>query len=207
MERVLILIGLVVSIKAQPFPATDSIFDIDMLLHERSINKVLNGIQDIQGTQTYTYLILKGTYHWTVTSMAVHIESDSTYFNALAKVHIAGINYEAPVTGRMDLTYQMQKNKIQLKLMRAPFQIKTELFGKPIILKTIELAEYIKQPFEFEGPQYAETSWQTTMPDGSYKKIKMTTCACKLIPEQKRVRVKCNLNIQVSNIPKKIKNK
>ena len=33
MERVLILIGLVVSLKAQPISATDSIFDIDMLLH------------------------------------------------------------------------------------------------------------------------------------------------------------------------------
>lgn len=180
---------------------------MELILHESTINRVLKGIGDIQGTQTYTYLILKGSYTWTVSTMAIHVCKDSTYFTALAKVHIAGLNYETFIRGRMALQFNASRNKIQLQLQHAPFPISTELFGKPILIKTIELADYIKDPFEFDGPLYLKTAWQTEMPDGSSKDIKMSTCACNVFSEQHHIRVACALSIQVSNALKKVKNK
>lgn len=183
-------------------PCSDSLMDMELVLHESAINQVLKGLGEIQGTQTYTYLILKGSYTWTVSAMSIHVSADSTYFTAQAKVHIAGLNYETPITGRMALQFNSKRNKIQLQLQNAPFPIRTVLFGTTITLKTIELADYIKDPFEFDGPLNLKTSWQTEMPDGTVKVIKMSTCACNVFAEQQRIRVTCGLRIDVLNAKK-----
>jgi hypothetical protein len=183
-------------------PCSDSIMDMELVLHESAINQVLKGLGEIQGTQTYTYVLLKGSYTWTVSSMAIHVCADSTYFTAQAKVHIAGLNYETPITGRMALQFNSKRNKIQLQLQHAPFPIRTVLFGATITLKTIELADYIKDPFEFDGPLNLKTAWQTEMPDGTLKIIKMSTCACNVFAELHRVRVTCGLSIHVLHAKK-----
>ena len=60
----------------------------------------------------------------------------------------------------------------------------------------------IKDPFEFDGPLNLKTSWQTEMPDGTVKVIKMSTCACNVFAEQQRIRVTCGLRIDVLNAKK-----
>ena len=75
---------------------------------------------------------------------------------------------------------------VKKKLTKSKDEIAVEIFGKRVVLKRIQIADYLTTPFQFEGPMSIQNQLSFTMPDGSLKKInaKPSKCIIKVLPDK-----------------------
>jgi len=73
-----------------------------------------------------------------------------------------------------------------VKVVDAVFEVFIEMFGKKIVLKRVQIADYLTSPFQFEGPMSISNELAFTMPDGSVRKMlaKPSTCVLKVLPDR-----------------------
>jgi hypothetical protein len=154
--------------------------DVVLILNENVINKLFKIIGEISGTNAYKIGFITGTYTWTMQPATIELIKDSARFITDVNVKAGPISYTTQVPGKVSIQYLEKKNKIQLTVVDAVFEIYTHILGKKIHIKNIQLADYFKEPFLFEGPANIETDMDFTMPDGTIKKIYTKTENCKL---------------------------
>jgi len=160
--------------------------DITLTINEAVINKLFKTVGVISGTNTYQVTFINGTYTWTMQPAQVELIKDSARFVADVAVKAGPINYATTVPGKVSILYNEKTNQINLKVIDAIFEIYTKFLGKKIHIKNIQLADYFKEPFLFEGPANMETSMDFSLPDGTTKKIytKPENCKLKIEPRQ-----------------------
>jgi hypothetical protein len=173
-----LLIGLVISVKL--FAQQKIPNDFTVIIHEETINKILKTIDSINGTKDYEVMFLKGKYHYTAKNFKMKIRPDSSQFSCDVKVDIGPFTYRTSVPGHVKISYDKTTNQIQIKVVRAIFELYTNVLGKKIHIKDIDLADNFKEPFSFEGPKSMTTDFDYTMPDGKIKKIYMQPSDCEL---------------------------
>lgn len=160
--------------------------DFTMIINETTLNKLFTTIGPITGTNVYKVGFIGGVYNWTMKNARIELIKDSAKFITDVDVDAGPINYSTPVPGKAAIKYDPKTNKINVTVIDAVFEIYTRILGKKIHIKDIQLAEYFKTPFVFDGPANMETDMDFTMPDGSIKKIYTKTDNCKLhiLPHQ-----------------------
>src|SRR5258708_37303 len=79
--------------------------DFTCSLHEETVNKVLVAIGDIHGSSDYEVMLIKGTYHYTITNSKINIRPDSSSFTCDAKVEVGPFDYKTRVVGDVKITY------------------------------------------------------------------------------------------------------
>ena len=184
--------------------ATPILNDLSVVLHEETLNKIFDAMGDITGTNEYSILLINGKYHWTVSKSRINLKTDSSDFTCEAKVDVGPFNYTTPVTGRVKIWYDNEKNFINVKVTTAIFELYTKVLGKKIHIKNIELAEYFTEPFQFEGPKTMGSEFEFTTPDSVVKKIYLLPCDCDMIVQSKQIVSRCE--VKVSNQPFPIPN-
>lgn len=167
--------------------------DFVFSLHEETVNKVLAAVGDINGTNDYEVMLIKGKYHWTIQNPKINIRPDSSQFNCDALVKTGPFDYKTQVVGDVKITYDNDKNLIYIKISRAIFELYTMLFGKKIHIKDIHLEEYFKEPFAFEGPKTMATDMEFTMPDSTKKKIYILPSDCRMQLKMKEICTSCEI--------------
>lgn len=154
--------------------------DFTVVIHEESIHKILKTIDSINGSKDYEVLFIKGKYHYTAKNFNIKIRPDSSQFSCDVKVQVGPFTYRTTVPGDVKISYNKTTNQIQIKVVRAIFELYTNVLGKKIHIKDIDLAENFKEPFSFEGPKSMTTDFDYTMPDGKTKKIYIQPTECDL---------------------------
>ena len=182
---------------------TANINDLQVSLHEEIINNVFSEIGEITGTNEYKVLLITGKYHWTVSNSKINLRADSSFFTCDSKVEVGPFNYKTPVKGKVKIWFDNPTNKINVKITTAIFELYTNVLGKKIHIKNIELADYFKDPFQFDGPKDMATDFEFWTPDSVKKKIYMKPCNCALEVKNKEIITKCE--VTVSNKPIKDK--
>ena len=167
--------------------------DFVCVLHEESINKVLNAIGDIKGSSEYEVMLIKGTYHWTIQEAKINVRPDSSSFTCVALVNVGPFDYKTNVIGDVKINYDNDSNMIYIRISRAIFELYTVFFGKKIHLKDIHLEEHFKDPFQFEGPRTMATEMEFTMPDSTRKKIFLTPTECQMKLKFKEICTSCEI--------------
>ncbi len=167
--------------------------DFTVVLNEETLNKVFLAIGEIKGASTYEVLLIKGHYYWTVVNPAISIRPDSSQFNCMAKVEVGPFDYSTLVKGDVKISYENEKNEIKVKITRAIFEVYTVILGKKIHLKDIDLADYIKDPFVFEGPRNKGTDFEFTMPDSTRKHIYIQPSNCDMEIRWKEIVSRCEI--------------
>jgi 5-(carboxyamino)imidazole ribonucleotide synthase len=71
----------------------------------------------------------------------------------------------------MSVQYDKKKNQITINLLDAIVRLKASFLGKSITIKKIQLADYFKQGFSFDGPNTAAKDMKIVLPNGSEKII------------------------------------
>lgn len=177
--------------------------DVKVTLHEETLNKIFASLGEISGVNDYEVMLIKGKYKWTIQNPKIILKPVKSSFVCDAIVEVGGFNYKAPVIGDLSISYNTKTNQISVKLVKAIFEIYTKVLGKKIHIKDIDIAEYLKDPFLFEGPQTMSTDMDFTMPDNSKRKVYMQPSSCYMIVIDKQIITSCEM--AVDNKPIKIK--
>jgi len=173
--------------------------DFSVIIHEETINKILKAIDSVNGTNDYEVVFIKGKYHYTAKNFNMKIRPDSSHFSCDVKVKVGPFNYHTQVPGDVKISYNKTTNQIQVKVVRMIFELYTNVLGKKIHIKNIDLAENFKEPFSFEGPQTMNTDFDYTMPDGKIKKIYLQPTDCDL--KIKWQEIIANFELEACDVP------
>ena len=173
--------------------------DFTVVIHEETVNKILKTIDSINGTKDYEVVFIKGKYHYVAKNFTIKIRPDSSQFSCDVKVKVGPFNYRTTVPGDVKISYNKTTNQIQIKVVRAIFELYTNVLGKKIHIKDIDLAENFKEPFSFEGPKTMTTDFDYTMPDGKIKKIYMQPTDCDL--KIKWQEIIANFELEACDVP------
>jgi len=160
--------------------------DIVVTLHEETLNKLFAAIGEFNGSGEYEMLFTKHTYTWNLKNMRIDLSKDSAQFTTDATVYTGLGTYQDKVNGKVAISYDEKTNLISVKVVDAPFEVFVEMFGKRIVLKRIQIADYLTTPFQFEGPMSIQNQLSFSMPDGSVKKInaKPSKCVIKVLQDK-----------------------
>ena len=160
--------------------------DLQVTLHENTLNKLFNAIGEFNGSGEYEMLFTKNTYTWNLKNMRINLMKDSAEFVTDATVNTWLGTYQDEVRGRVSISYDEKTNLISVRVVDAPFEISVEIFGKRVVLKRVQIADYLTTPFQFEGPMSIQNQLSFTMPDGTTKKIvaKPSKCIIKVLPDK-----------------------
>ena len=127
------------------------------------------------------------------------IRPDSSHFSCDVKVNVGPFTYNTTVPGDIKISYNKTRNQIEVKVVRAIFELYTHVLGKKIHIKEIDLADNFKEPFAFEGPQPMTCDFDYTCPDGKIKKIYMQ-------PTEAEIKIKwqeihTNFEVEACDVP------
>ncbi|MBC7412277.1 MAG: hypothetical protein H7331_07475 [Bacteroidia bacterium] len=178
----LILIITFLCTQAQPIVRND----LTIQLHEETLNKMLKALGNIKGTNTYDVMYVTGTYHWSLIKPTIQLMKDSARFKTDAKVEVGMFKYTDEVVGKVSINYQEKTNQIAVRIIDAPFEIYTTILGKKFVIKRIQIADYFKTPFLFEGPMTMKGAMEFMMPDSTIKTLmaKPSKCDVKILPQR-----------------------
>ena len=166
--------------------------DIVITVHETTINNLFKAVGDIEGNGEYKTGFINNKYSWTLENLRIEILKDSAQFFTDASVKTWLGNYKDEVVGKVAIGYEEKSNLITIRVVDAPFEIGVTLFGQRVILKRLQIADYLTTPFEFEGPLTFKNELEFSMPDGSTRKIeaKPNKCKIEIVPDKIQVSTK-----------------
>ena len=173
--------------------------DFTVIIQETTINKILQAIDSVNGSNDYEVLFVKGKYHWTARNFKIKIRPDSSQFICDVKASVGPFVHRTTVSGDVKISYNKSNNHIQIKIVRAIFELFTVVLGKKIHIKDIDLAEYFKEPFNFEGPRSLSTNLDFTLPDGKIKKIYLQPTSCDI--DLKWKEIIANFEMEACDVP------
>jgi hypothetical protein len=158
--------------------------DVQVILNQQALNKLFTALGPVYGSDQYSILFVKGTYHWTLQNP--HIElSDNCADN-----------------GDVSIVYSPDSNKIIIRITRAMLPLYTTLFGKRVHIKDINLAESYKTPFVFDGPLSLTSDIDFSMPDGNTRRVHALPVNCTVIVTYQRIIVPCGIEFVTVSIKK-----
>lgn len=195
MRSTLILLLLAFGALAQPKMPND----FSVIIHEETINKILKAIDSVNGANDYEVVFIKGKYHYTAKNFKMMIRPDSSHFSCDVKVNVGPFTYHTTVPGDIKISYNRARNQVEVKVVRAVFELYTHVLGKKIHIKNIDLADNFKEPFNFEGPQTMNCDFDYTCPDGKIKKIYMQPTECQLQIKWKEI--VANFEVEACDVP------
>lgn len=170
--------------------------DLQVILHENTLNKLFNAIGEFNGSGEYEMLFTKHNYTWNLKNMRINLMQDSAEFITDATVHTWLGSYQDQVVGKVSISYDEKTNLISVKVVDAPFKISVEMFGKKLVLKTVQIADYLTTPFQFEGPMSIQNQLSFTMPDGSTKNITAKPSKCVIKVTQDKIEVSTSIEFK-----------
>jgi len=176
-------------------PAQAQNSDITVMLHESTINKLFTAIGEIKGSNDYKIGFISGKYFWNLMSPKIELLQDSARFITKAAVKVGSFEYEDEVIGKVAIAYNEKSNQISVKVLDAVFELYTHVLGKKIHLKNIQVADYLKDPFLFEGPMTMNSEMSFMMPDSSVKTLLARPSKCRLQIRNHQVIVLSELEI------------
>jgi hypothetical protein len=178
--------------------------DVQVVLHEDVVNKVLKAIGDISDTADYQVMFFKGKYKWTITNPMIALKANGkAEYRCEALVDAGFIFYRTEVIGDAEVMYDQEKNIINIWIRHGLFEIYTRVLGTKMHITNIDIAQYYTEPFSFEGPLTLVTSMPFTMPDNSVRTIYAVPQQCALEVQEHRIVVNCEVNFTDQDPAKK----
>jgi hypothetical protein len=166
--------------------------DLVVIVHETTVNSLFKAVGTIDGNGVYKTGFINNKYSYDLENLRIDILKDSAKFYTDASVKTWLGNYEDKVVGKVAISYNERTNIISVKVVDAPFEISVKLFGKRVVLKKLQIADYLTTPFEFEGPMTIKNELEFAMPDGSIRKVeaKPSKCKIEILPDKIQVSTK-----------------
>jgi hypothetical protein len=168
--------------------------DLTVVLHESGLNKLINTVGEISGEGVYEFMFIKSSYTWLLRNTKIKLVKDSALFETDVEIKTGFDTYFDHVKGIMGVSYNKKKNEISINLLDAVVHLKASLLGKSFTIKKIQLADYFKQGFVFDGPSTASKEMKLALPNGTTKTIDSKIEDVIIFIEENKIRVCGELN-------------
>jgi hypothetical protein len=163
--------------------------DLTVVLHESGLNKLINTLGEISGEGVYEVMFIKSSYTWLLKNTKIKLIKDSALFETDVEIKTGFDTYSDHVIGTMGVSYNKKKNEITINLLDAIVHLKASILGKSFTIKKIQLADYFKQGFAFDGPATASKEMKLALPNGSIKVIDSKIDDVNIFIEENKIRV------------------
>ncbi len=175
--------------------------DMQIVISEELMNKCFKALGAISGKEPYQLLFVNDTFTWVLVNPQIHLHEGKADFTTDVNVIAGQFMYTTPCIGDVDIWYDRPKNLINVKITRCIVEIYTKIMGTKYHLKDIDLASQFTDPFIFEGPTATSTDMEMEMPDGTIRKLYMTTTDCDLAVKEKQIVVPCEVAFSLTPPP------
>ena len=163
--------------------------DLTVVLHESGLNKLINTVGEISGEGTYEIMFIKSSYTWLLKNTKIELIKDSAIFETDVEIKTGFDTYFDHVIGTMVVSYNKKKNEISINLLDAIVHLRASILGKSFTIKKIQLADYFKQGFVFDGPATAAKEMKLALPNGTIKVIDSKIDDVNIFIEENKIRV------------------
>ena len=181
--------------------------DLIVALKESTLNKMFAAIGEIKGTSTYSFMLIEGTYNWTLVKPQIKLHPNKANFETDVKVTVGKFDYTTKVNGIVEICYEPTTNLIYIEITEALFPLNIMALGKERHLWDVDLKKYFETPFTFEGPLTMGTEMVFNMPDGTSKTIYCHPINCGVKIAEKQVIVSAETEFVERKITKISTNK
>jgi len=164
--------------------------DISLTISETTINKLFDAIGTISGEGEYK-AALQTT--WELNQTRIELLNDSAIFMTKAKVKTHLGEYDDDIIGKVSITYNEKTNLISITVIDAQFEVAVDIGKLRLVLKRIQLADYFKTPFQFNGPASLTNQLSFQMPNGDIKKVDLKPDNLKMKVVQDKIIVTTNM--------------
>lgn len=169
--------------------------DLTVIIQESVLNKMVKAIGEIKGTSTYSFMLIEGTYDWTLIHPQFKIHPGKIDFVTDVKVSISKYDYLMHVTGKAEACYEPTTNLIYVEITDATFPLNMMFMGKIRHLWDVDLAQYFETPFTFEGPLTIGTEFTLPMPDNTSRTVYAHPLNCGVKIAEKQIIVSAELEL------------
>jgi hypothetical protein len=176
--------------------------DVQVILNQQALNKLFTALGPVYGSDQYSILFVKGTYHWTLQNPHIELSDNCADYEAEVAVESGPFSYTSKINGDVSIVYSPDSNKIIIRITRAMLPLYTTLFGKRVHIKDINLAESYKTPFVFDGPLSLTSDIDFSMPDGNTRRVHALPVNCTVIVTYQRIIVPCGIEFVTVSIKK-----
>lgn len=175
--------------------------DMQVTISEDLLNKCFKALGPISGKEPYEVLFVKDTFTWILVNPQIHLHPGRADFTTDVAVVAGPFAYTTNCVGDVSIWYDRPKNIINVKITKCIVEIYTKVFGKKVHIKDLDIADQFTDPFTFEGPAATSTDMDMEMPDGSIRKLYMTTTDCDLTVKEKEIVVPCEVAFSLTPPP------
>lgn len=179
-------------------PSANPPNDLQIVINEEMLNKCFKALGAIKGKEAYQVLFVKDSFTWVLVNPQIHLHQGKADFTTDVNVITKGFMYSTPCVGDVKIWYDRPKNLINVKITKCMIEIYTKILGTKYHLKDLDLADNFKDPFTFEGPTATSSDMDMEMPDGTIKKLYITTTDCDLSVQEKQIVVPCELEFSLT---------
>ncbi len=154
---------------------TSSSADASIQISEGTLNKFLVAVGDLTNTEKFSVLGLSGSYTWLVQNPRISLQQGKAKFTGDVTITInpGNIVTKSTADGEVDVKYNIDTNKIQIRVTKAIVEIKAKIMGNMVKIAEIDIAKYYQIAFDFPGPKPFEKYVDVKMPNNSIKKIQI----------------------------------
>ena len=153
---------------------------ISLVLHEELLNDFFSNIGEIKGSGTAASF----DYTWKMLDPHIEIDSTGAYFLAKIRAKTESFRITKDVKGSVLVTYDKDKNIIEIKIENAKVILDVDIFGKRFVLTELNIGKYFSKALKINGPDTINNEIDYKLPTGESKKMKISTKSYDLILKQ-----------------------
>jgi hypothetical protein len=167
--------------------------DMQVTVSEDMLNKSLKALGPISGKEPFDIFILKDTFTWILIDPYLKLHNGKADFGTQVKIVAGNFTYTTTSVGNVDIWYDRKKNLINVQIRHCIVDVYTKFFGIKHHIADYDIANQFTDPFTFDGPSATSSEMDMEMPDGSIRKLYMTTTDCDLSVQEKKIVVPCEV--------------
>ena len=139
-------------------------------IHENLINDFLKHAGKVEGSGGNSI----ASYHWLLIDPHVEIEAEAIYFISEILISVGDIKTKKDIQGYVSSSFDMESNKIRLKIEEAKVIIDVNLFGSNYIITELDVAKYFPKPFILNGPNVFDDEVDFQLPNGETRIVNVS---------------------------------
>ena len=170
---------------------------ISLLVHENLLNEFFSNMGEIKGEGSFSV----GDYSWYLLNPRIEIEPEGGTFHGQIRVQGGNFRVTRDLEGTVKITYDREKNKLNVEIDKADIILDVDIFGTNFILGKIDIAKYFTKSLKVDGPQGIADEIEFKLPSGESKKMSVEVLSYDLKLLQNAIKVSTSLGFKHIEIP------
>ncbi len=163
--------------------------DVSVVITEKTVNDFIAAVGPVSGKGKSSGV----KYKWKVKKASFDFEPGSAQFLATVDLDAGVFKFSDKVKSKVNVTFDVEKNKILMEVEKAIFKIYIKVLGKKIKVAQVDIAKYYKPKFEFNGPQPVQKTIEMQTSKSKIRSIAVSTVSQELVLEKDQIRVSADL--------------